>query len=222
MSKRNRAAINKANAQHSTGPRTEAGKQRSSLNALRHGLTGQLVVLPTEDLEAYRSHLKSFADEYHPQGASEANLVQALADSSWRLNRVAALENNLFMLGLATTPSPLAEAPPAVHDAMSLAAALAGQAKTLATLSMHSQRLSRQFQIALTQLRQLQQLRQEKEEADLRELVDILEMCESRGETYKPTDHGFVFSKEQIVAARRLHHRRKSAQQAAHHHFAAA
>ena len=215
MSKRNRAAINKANAQHSTGPKTQAGKQRSSLNALRHGLTGQIVVLPTEDLEAYRSHLKSFADEYHPQGASEANLVQALADSSWRLNRVAALENNLFMLGLA-------EAPPAVHDAMSLAAALAGQAKTLATLSMHSQRLSRQFQIALTQLRQLQQLRQEKEEADLRELVDILEMCESRGETYKPTDHGFVFSKEQIVAARRLHHRRKSARQAAPHHGAAA
>ncbi|HTS47955.1 MAG TPA: hypothetical protein VMH05_08425, partial [Bryobacteraceae bacterium] len=28
----NRAAVNRANAQHSTGPRTEAGKQRSSLN----------------------------------------------------------------------------------------------------------------------------------------------------------------------------------------------
>jgi len=32
-----RAAVNKANAQKSTGPRTAAGKQRSSLNALRHG-----------------------------------------------------------------------------------------------------------------------------------------------------------------------------------------
>jgi hypothetical protein len=31
-----RAAVNKANAQKSTGPRTDAGKQRSSLNALRH------------------------------------------------------------------------------------------------------------------------------------------------------------------------------------------
>jgi hypothetical protein len=36
-----RAAINRANSQHSTGPRTESGKQRSSLNALRHGLTAQ-------------------------------------------------------------------------------------------------------------------------------------------------------------------------------------
>jgi hypothetical protein len=34
-----RAEINRMNAQHSTGPRTEAGKQQSSLNAVSHGLT---------------------------------------------------------------------------------------------------------------------------------------------------------------------------------------
>jgi hypothetical protein len=43
MSTPNRTEINRANSQHSTGPKTQAGKQRSSLNALRHGLTGQLV-----------------------------------------------------------------------------------------------------------------------------------------------------------------------------------
>lgn len=40
MSTPNRAEINRANAQHSTGPKTEAGKKQSSLNALRQGLTG--------------------------------------------------------------------------------------------------------------------------------------------------------------------------------------
>ena len=44
-----RTAINRANSQHSTGPRTEAGKRRSSLNALRHGLTAASAVLPSED-----------------------------------------------------------------------------------------------------------------------------------------------------------------------------
>lgn len=44
----NRAEINRTNAQNSTGPKTEAGKQRSSLNALRHGLTGQIVVMPAK------------------------------------------------------------------------------------------------------------------------------------------------------------------------------
>src|SRR5580692_12133715 len=91
----NRAQINLENAQHSTGPKTKAGKQRSSLNALRHGLTGQIVVMPSEDLAAYQRHLAAFADEYHPNGATEAQLVQALADASWRLNRVAALEANI-------------------------------------------------------------------------------------------------------------------------------
>jgi hypothetical protein len=96
MSSPNRVEINRANAQHSTGPKTEAGKQRSSLNALRHGLTSQIVVMPTEELEAYQLHLKSFTEEYDPKGATESNLVQALADASWRLNRVVALETNLL------------------------------------------------------------------------------------------------------------------------------
>ena len=56
MSTPNRAEINRENAQHSTGPKTEAGKKQSSLNALRHGLTGQIVVMPTEDLAAYQLH----------------------------------------------------------------------------------------------------------------------------------------------------------------------
>ena len=82
MTSPNRIEINRANSQHSTGPKTAAGKKQSSLNALRHGLTGQIVVMPTEDLHAYQLHLESFADEYHPQGATEAHLVQALADAS--------------------------------------------------------------------------------------------------------------------------------------------
>ena len=91
-----RAEINRANSQHSTGPRTVAGKLRSSVNALRHGLTSQVAILPTEDPQLYEQHLKSFTDEYNPQRATEANLVQALADTAWRLNRIVAIESRLL------------------------------------------------------------------------------------------------------------------------------
>jgi hypothetical protein len=207
MSRPHRAEINKANAQHSTGPQTPAGKQRSSLNALRHGLTGQIVVMPTEDLEAYQSHLKSFTSEYHPKGATEAHLVQALADASWRLNRVAALETNL--LSLAAVGDPLV-------DAMAIAASLESQSKALANLSMHSQRLSRQFERTVAQLRELQKTRQFKEEQDLDNLLNIMEMYESRGETYRPSEDGFVFSQSQINESIRARNRERLTHEARH------
>jgi hypothetical protein len=94
----NRARINPANAQHSTGPRTSAGKQRSSLNALRHGLTGHVIVLPSEDHAAYENHTRRLADDLQPKGALEEQLAQSLVDTSWRINRVAALETNLLAL----------------------------------------------------------------------------------------------------------------------------
>jgi hypothetical protein len=186
MSTPNRTEINQANAQHSTGPKTEAGKQRSSLNALRHGLTGQLVVMPNEDLEAYQHHLKSFIEEYHPKGATESQLVQALSDVSWRLNRVAALETNLLTI----TASPA-----------SLVAEIEAQSRALANLSLHSQRLSRLFEKTVAQLRELQQRRHSQEDRDLDTLLEITEMFEERGETYNAKEDGFVFTQSQISQA---------------------
>ena len=76
----------------STGPRTEAGKQRSSQNALTHGLTAASPVLATEDLAAYQLHCRQFLDEYKPATPTETQLTQELADTAWRLNRIPSLE----------------------------------------------------------------------------------------------------------------------------------
>ncbi len=87
-----RSAINRANSRHSTGPRTDSGKQRSSLNALRHGLTATSAVLPSEDQAAYDRHRRQFFDEYRPATPTESQLTQELADTSWRINRIPLLE----------------------------------------------------------------------------------------------------------------------------------
>src|ERR1700733_11913343 len=93
-----RAAINRANSQHSTGPRTDSGKQRSSLNALRHGLTAASAVLPCEDEAAFEAHRRRFFDEYQPATPTETQLVQELVDTAWRLNRIPSLEAALLEL----------------------------------------------------------------------------------------------------------------------------
>src|SRR5260370_9741414 len=86
-----RTASNRANAAHSTGPKTEAGKKRSSLNAYRHGFTGQTIILPAADLVAYQAFTRTFFDRYKPVDIIEKKLVQSLADTSFRLNRIAAI-----------------------------------------------------------------------------------------------------------------------------------
>ena len=195
----NRAEINRRNAQHSTGPKTEAGKQRSRLNAMKYGVTGQLVVMPTEDLELYEAHKKSFEAEYQPQGATEEHLVQSLADVSWRLNRVALLESNL--LSICYTPRDLVDG-------------LLDQAKALSNLSMHSQRLSRQFERTVAQLCELQKARRIQEK-DLDDLRNITETYDSQGENSSPSQNlsqdGFVFSSAQIDPALRARSLNRSA-----------
>src|SRR6201984_2070638 len=93
-----RAEINRQNAAHSTGPVTIEGRRRLSLNALRHALTGQTVVLPSEDLAAYQKHCGQFHTELKPQGLLESKCVQTIADTYWRLDRIRAMENSLFGL----------------------------------------------------------------------------------------------------------------------------
>jgi hypothetical protein len=173
--------------------------------------------MSAEDLEAYQFHVLGFTDEYNPKGATEANLVQALADTSWRLNRVAALESNLLALGIASGLSPITGASQQIQDAMSIVATLESQSKALANLSMHSQRLSRQFERAVAQLRDLQKTRLSMEKHDLENLLDIMEMYDSRGETYLPSADGFVFSQTQINESIRTRNRERLISEAFDH-----
>jgi len=94
------AEANRRNAARSTGPVTPEGRRRASLNALRHGLTGQTVVLPTDDLVAYQRSCAQFHAELKPKGLLETKAVQTIADTYWRLDRIRALENNLFALAV--------------------------------------------------------------------------------------------------------------------------
>jgi hypothetical protein len=184
-----RTSINRANAQHSTGPRSDAGKQRSALNALTHGLTARTAVLPTEDPAAYEQLHRQFLDEYRPATPTETQLVRELADTSWRLNRIPVLEADV--LARAQAPAPSSEPPSFdIVDAHRL----------LASLSVHYQRLSRQFQKTLNELREIQLDRLERLRRDLRDAASVLEFHKKKGLPYDPAEDGFVFSKTETEA----------------------
>jgi hypothetical protein len=209
-----RAAINRANAQKSTGPRTEAGKQRSKLNALRHGLTGQTIVLPTEDQSAYQRHSHSFLDEYHPKGATEAQLVQSLIDTTWRMNRAAAVETNLYSLGITEMEERIRANHPEAEAALAMALAFRENTSAFANISIYGQRLARQFERTLAQLHQIQAERRKTEQRQLDRAAKILKMHKDKDLPYQPADDGFVFSSAEIET---FLHREQRRQQANSH-----
>src|SRR5215471_5252297 len=73
--------------------------QASSLNALKTGLTGRTVLLPSEDAALYEAHLARFRELYQPVGGQELALVQSLADTHWRIARIPSLEMGIFAIG---------------------------------------------------------------------------------------------------------------------------
>lgn len=93
------------------------------------------VTIPSDNLDDYDRHVKSYFDALQPEGPIEADLVRCLADTAWRLHRIKALEDNFMFLPLDV------------------------QAKSLSSMSMHSQRLSRQFERTEKHLRELQEIR---------------------------------------------------------------
>jgi len=76
-----RATANRADSHHSTGPKTEEGKAKSSLNAVKTGLIGRIVLLPTDDAKAYQLHLDRVFRKHAPTTDPETTLTQTIADS---------------------------------------------------------------------------------------------------------------------------------------------
>jgi len=135
-------AARRDNAQLSTGPKTPEGKKRSSLNAFRHGLTGQIVIHTPEDRAAFQQHCDAIREALAPVGALETDLAQAIAEDRWRLNRAGPSKNAIFTLGLQEHSDPNA-AHPEIDAALAQGRTWIAQAKNLQLLTAYEQRIRR-------------------------------------------------------------------------------
>ena len=89
---------NCANAQHSTGPKSDAGKLAAARNSLSHGLSSnnKFTVLPHEDAAEYENLRAALHSDFAPDSTAEIFLVDEMARAQWKLRRVAAMEQELF------------------------------------------------------------------------------------------------------------------------------
>jgi len=186
---------------HSTGPRTPEGKQRSSLNAFRHGLTGQTVVISPADQKSLAEFCRGFFNDYQPEGALEHQLVQQIAHCLWRLNRIAANEQSLLALDtIQCEEDHIKSTDDRAITACASARSFEMHVKTLANLTLYEQRISRQFERSLKLLKETQAERKRQQESDLQRAIvlkehhDELQAQQPQPVPYNPANDGFVFS----------------------------
>jgi hypothetical protein len=86
-------AANQANAQLSTGPRTEKGKSTTSQNSTLHGiLQRKKRTLNDDEKKEYAALWQSWNDDYQPAGKLEEFLVEEITNVCWKLGITEGLE----------------------------------------------------------------------------------------------------------------------------------
>jgi hypothetical protein len=86
---------------NSTGPRTDAGKQTSSRNAVKHGCCStETLILPNENSDDFKALEAMWFQSYSPAGDLEAHLLNQIIQADWFLLRatrtLADVESQIF------------------------------------------------------------------------------------------------------------------------------
>ena len=112
MASQSQIDANRRNAQKSTGPKTQEGKDKSRRNGLQHGLTAKTCMLEDEDPEALVDLLNEIREKFNPQDTDEDFLIERMAKARFKYNRIMPIEAAIYNLRLSVdrTPKEITEA----------------------------------------------------------------------------------------------------------------
>jgi hypothetical protein len=195
-----RLAANRENALHSTGPKTDAGRATVSLNAVKTGLTGHTVLLPTDDAVRYQAHILAYEKEFQPVGPEECALVQSIADTRWRLARIPGLELALLTKGRLEFDSLFQDHAHVDRAVMIEMHTMLIYEKQFKNLQLQESRLARRREKEMAELRQIQQERKSKEATALENATRAYLLARSRNQPFDLAALGFEFSKQRFEA----------------------
>ena len=192
---------NRANAQFSTGPSSPAGKLKVSHNALKTGLTGRTILLPSDDVAAYEKFTAVTYNKWQPATDEEKLLVQSIVDTEWRLLRIPTLESGLYALGRNELAAECAHE----QDPQNRAAALDAliyrtYRKDLSNLALQENRLNRQLAKHTAQLAQLQSDRELLVNLRRNEAMVAFQKAKIAKQPFDAAVFGFEFSNEYLSA----------------------
>jgi hypothetical protein len=191
---------NQRNAQNSTGPASPSGTQRAAMNSVKHGFTGQTLLLPAEEAEAYRLFTEKFLAEMAPQGVHEEHLVHTIMTNRWRLTQIAATEAAIYVLGHRENAGQFEDETPEMALAISRAITFEQKRRELDRLRRYENALFRHVTKDTQQLAELQTARKASEAQQETDAIALLTHFTAAGKPWNPADFGFVLSIPEIQA----------------------
>jgi hypothetical protein len=150
----------RANGAKSRGPTTPEGKERSSRNSLKHGLTAGSgnILLDSEDPDEFEEIFNKLLGIHEPARPAEKDLVEEMGVARWRIRRIRTLETSLLNAEILTQAAKSDTPDSGVHLA-SAYRALSDDSRSLALASRYEAHLQRTYDRAYKTLRELQQAR---------------------------------------------------------------
>src|SRR6266481_1268940 len=150
----------RANGAKSRGPTTAEGKEKSSRNAIKHGLTAGNgnILLDCEDPGQFDEVLNKLLGIHQPANPAETDLVEEMVAARWRTRRMWTIETGLLNAEILTQQTKTDTPDPNIHLTMAFRS-LTDDSRSLALANRYEARLQRLYDRAYKTLRELQQAR---------------------------------------------------------------
>src|SRR6266404_7146300 len=177
----------RTNGAKSRGPTTAEGKEKSSRNAIKHGLTAGNgnILLDCEDPGQFDEILNKLLGIHEPATPAETDLVEEMVAARWRTRRMWTIETGLLNAEILTQQSKTDTPDPNIHLTMAFRS-LTDDSRSLALANSYEARLKRLYDRAYKTLRELQQTRKSQEPTPPRNIQ--IRWVDPNEEPDQPTD----------------------------------
>jgi hypothetical protein len=191
---------NRENAQKSTGPRTPAGREASSRNAVKHGLFAADITKyfrSEEESERYQRFIDGIVKDLAPVGDLESVLARRAADIQFRLEALRTAEFKVYAGGALLNDT--------IEELLERSKNVIGLA------SLYDSRFQRAFSKTMEDLSRAQKSRQNRELHALEQLKGIALAHLKENATFDPAKFGFVISRDFVFNQAHLANAKKLA-----------
>jgi hypothetical protein len=195
--------------------RIAEGRSASSLNASRHGLTGQVTIMTPEERVVHDTFFAGYFESLQPEGAVERDLAEAIAENAWRLKRARSIDQNMFAAAHPDFTGHI-EGRPEIVTALAEAKAFVAGAQQFQLLTLYEQRIQRSADKSLALLNTLQAGRKAARDKAFEEAKLLAQLNYLKDKPYDPSfdfpaENGFAFSSAEINASIRRDQRVRQA-----------